>query len=89
MMLRFAFAIVLAMYAWPGVLLADQLALPHYHTDFEILRNDSYMISGRPQDRNDQSELTATKGDIDALNKRLDGIERMIRCIVTDPKACY
>jgi tetrahydromethanopterin S-methyltransferase subunit G len=47
------------------------------------------MISGRPKLQDGDPELTATKGDIDALNKRLDDIERLIRCIATDPKACY
>jgi hypothetical protein len=40
----------------------------------------SFMISGRPTLRDADVELTATKGDIDALNKRLDHLEGMIRC---------
>jgi hypothetical protein len=39
------------------------------------------MISGRPLQDNDP-ELTATKGDVDALNKRLDQLEDLIRCEV-------
>jgi hypothetical protein len=61
---------------------------PHYKTLGEMplplgppmpLGEPSYMISGRPKLQDGDPELTATKGDIDAINKRLDQIEDMLR----------
>jgi hypothetical protein len=62
---------------------------PHYKTLGEMplplgppmpLGEPSYMISGRPKLQDSDPELTATKGDVDALNKRLDQLENLIRC---------
>jgi hypothetical protein len=88
-MTRFAFAIVLAMHAWSSVLLAEEP--PHYKTLGEaplplgvpqsLGEPSYYMISGRPKLRDNDPELTATKGDIDALNKRLDRLEQLIHCV--------
>jgi hypothetical protein len=64
---------------------------PHYKTLGEMplplgppmpLGEPSYMISGRPKLQDKDPELTATKGDVDALNKRLDQLEDLIRCEV-------
>jgi hypothetical protein len=89
---RFSFAMVLAMHAWSSVLLASCPA-PGQPADGGCLfpsnrslsvpqsLSDSFTISGRPKFRDDDAELTATKGDIDALNKRLDHIEDLIRCL--------
>jgi hypothetical protein len=52
----------------------------HHFTPFVTMRSDAYAISGRPPHRDNEPELTATKGDIDALNKRLDHLEMLIRC---------
>jgi hypothetical protein len=126
MVWRFAFAIVLALHAWSGVLLAAECRSPlilmdaggvarnvavhpdengycvigvaagrtddgpHYKTLGEMplplgppmpLGEPSYMISGRPKLQDGDPELTATKGDIDAINKRLDHLEDLIRCL--------
>jgi hypothetical protein len=99
MMLRFAFAMVLAMHAWSSVLLAEEakqcdrigdiygdsvggmtICGPDYRLKKFMTESDRYTVSGRPKSDDDNAELTATKGDIDALNKRLDRLEERIRC---------
>lgn len=42
--------------------------------------SDRYTIAGRPAWDNENPEMTATKGDIDALNKRLNDIEKLLNC---------
>jgi hypothetical protein len=97
MMLRFAFTVMLALHAWSSVLLAGEcgyfngapVICPEENTfpraeDLARL-GSSYMISGRPKSDDDNPELTATKGDIDALNKRLDRLEGLIRCKAEGP----
>jgi hypothetical protein len=46
-----------------------------------IAPNDTYTIAGRPHYLDDKDEITATKGDIDAINKKLDEIKHILICL--------
>jgi hypothetical protein len=82
MVWRFAFAIVLAMHAWSSESLAEECRNPLILMDAGgIARNVAVST-----DENGFCVLGATKGDIDALNKRLDKIEDLIRCEAASAK---
>jgi hypothetical protein len=80
--------LVAALTLWSSELMADDITIkPGDHsvgTPFRIISPVDRPLPAGNQTIGD----VATKADLDALNKRLDVIERMIRCIVTDPKAC-
>jgi hypothetical protein len=65
---RFTLALVLAMHAWSSELLAGQIAC-----DPGVCFDTMVHVVDRT--------TAATKGDIDALNKRLDQLEDLIRCL--------
>jgi hypothetical protein len=76
MMLRLAFAIVLAMHAWSSELLAEECRSPLILMDAGGIAKNVAVST----DENGFCVMGATKGDIDAINKRLDHVEEMIRC---------
>jgi hypothetical protein len=110
MMLRFAFAIVLAMHAWSSVLLAacpdrqqyleaihkskpinlcwpvpgpNQIVIPDSDGWPTLVDDPDHVLTSlsRPMPFPEiHDDPVATKGDIDALNKRLDQLEDLIRC---------
>jgi hypothetical protein len=93
MMLRFAFTLVLAMHAWSSVLLAAcPLRTDHWTratvcypvpgpNQAVVVQPDGWplLVDATDFPHFVEGPTPATKGDIDAINKRLDHIEELLR----------
>jgi hypothetical protein len=78
---RFAFAVVLAMHAWSSMLLADD-TVRTAELPFQVTMPHTYTLTGRPEYLDNEPELTATKGDIDAINTSIAHLEQLLRCVL-------